>query len=267
MGAGIGLRSAFYDELPNISRPLDWVEIVPENFVTTGGRARRALAGCAGRWPVVPHGVSLNVGGPDPLDDDYLARLAALVDETSAPFFSDHLCYSRLGGVYLHDLLPLPFSDEAVEHVVPRVKRAMDRVERPFLLENPTYYATMPGSTLDEATFLRRVLEEADCGLLLDVNNVFVNAHNHGYDARAFLDALPLDRVVQVHLAGHHRRPDVIVDTHAAAVCDEVWALYRHLLARTGPISTLIEWDDDIPSLAAVLDQADLARTALAEVP
>ncbi len=266
LGAGIGLRREFYAQLPETTRALDWVEIIPENFLTLGGRPQRALEACAERWTVLSHGVALNVGGPGPLDEDYLSRLKALVERVDAPFFSDHLCYTRLGGVYLYDLLPLPFSEEAVEHVVPRVREVMDRVERPFLLENPSYYARMPGGTLEEATFLRHVAEQADCGLLLDVNNVYVNSQNHGYEPRAFVDALPLERVVQIHLAGHERQPDVILDTHGAEVCDEVWELYRYVLERTGPVSTLIEWDQDIPSMDAVLDEADRARAVLAEL-
>ena len=266
LGAGIGLRREFYDTLPLTERTLDWVEVIPENFLTFGGRAQRVLDACAERWDVLPHGVGLNIGGPDPMDEDYVTRLTALVKRLDAPFFSDHLCYSRLGGVYLHDLLPLPFNEEAVEHVVPRVREVMARVGKPFLLENPSYYARMPGGTLAEADFLRHVAEQADCGLLLDVNNVYVNAENHRYDPRAFLEALPLERVVQVHLAGHFRREDVIIDTHGEAVCDAVWDLYRYVLERTGPVSTLIEWDQDIPSMEAVLDQADLARRALDEV-
>ena len=266
LGAGIGLRREFYEALPQTERSLDWVEIIPENFLTLGGRSRRALGACVERWPVLPHGVGLNIGGPDALDEDYITRLAALVKEVDSPFFSDHLCYSRVGGVVLHDLLPLPFNEEAIEHVVPRVREVMARVGRPFLLENPSYYARMPGGTLEEATFLRRVVEEADCGLLLDVNNVYVNARNHAYDPRAFVDALPLERVVQIHLAGHTRYPDVIIDTHVGPIIDDVWSLYRYVLERTGPVSTLIEWDQDIPSLEAVLDEADLARAALKEV-
>ncbi len=266
LGAGIGLRRGFYETLPCTERALDWLEIIPENFLSLGGRSQRALDACAERWTLLPHGVGLNIGGPDPMDEDYVTRLAALVKRVDAPFFSDHLSYSRLAGVYLHDLLPLPFNEEVVEHVVPRVREAMARVGRPFLLENPSYYARMPGGTLAEATFLRHVAEQADCGLLLDVNNVYVNSQNHGYDPRAFVDALPLERVVQIHLAGHDRYPDVIIDTHGAAVCDDVWALYRYVLERTGPVSTLIEWDQSIPSMEAVLDQADQARAMLKEV-
>jgi uncharacterized protein (UPF0276 family) len=266
LGAGIGLRRSFYEALPRTGRQLDWVEIIPENFLSVGGRTRQALEACAERWPVLPHGVGLNIGGPDPLDEEYVTQLAGLVKRLDSPFFSDHLVYSRLNGVYLHDLLPLPFNEEAVEHVVPRVREVVARVGRPFLLENPSYYAHMPGGTLAEATFLRHVAEQADCGLLLDVNNVYVNSQNHAYDPRAFLDALPLERVVQIHLAGHTRYPDVIIDTHGAPVSDDVWPLYRYVLERTGPVSTLIEWDQDIPSMEAVLDQADLARAVLKEV-
>jgi uncharacterized protein len=265
LGVGIGLRREFYSRLPETSRPLDWVEIIPENFLTLGGRPQRALDACRERWPVLPHGVALNVGGPDPLDADYLAGLQALVERVDAPFFSDHLCYTRLGGAHLYELLPLPFCAEAVEHVVPRVREVQARVGRPFLLENPSYYARMPGGSLAEADFLRHVVEEADCGLLLDVNNVYVNACNHGYDPRAFVDALPLERVGQIHLAGHEQRPEVLIDTHGAPVRDEVWSLYRHVLERTGPVPTLIEWDQDIPSLEAVLDEADRARGILRE--
>lgn len=260
LGVGIGLRREFYDALPGTTRPLDWLEVVPENFISFGGRPRRALHAARERWRMSSHGVALNLGGPDPLDDAYLHGLAALVREVDAPFFSDHLSYSRLRGVYLHDLLPLPFSEAVVEHVVPRIREAQARVGRPFAIENPSYYARMPGQTLDEAAFLSAVLEEADCGLLLDVNNVYVNAQNHGYDPLAFLDALPLHRVVQVHLAGHLRTAEVLIDTHGDRVCDEVWSLYEQTLRRTGPVSTLIEWDSDIPSLDAVLDEADRAR-------
>lgn len=264
LGAGIGLRREFYTQLPTTGRALDWVEVIPENFIGWEGRAADALAACAARWPTLPHGTSLDLGGLDPLDDGFLRGVAELCERLDAPFWSDHLCFSRVNGVYLHDLVPVPFSREAADHVVRRIRAARARVGRPFLLENPSYYALMPGSRLSEAEMLRRVLEEADCGLLLDVNNVYVNAHNHGYDALAFLDALPLERVRQVHLAGHEVRPEAIIDTHGAAVPEPVWALYQELLARTGPVSTLIEWDQHIPSLEAVLDQADRARALLA---
>jgi uncharacterized protein (UPF0276 family) len=172
-----------------------------------------------------------------------------------------------LGGVYLHDLVPLPFCKDMVDRVAERIREASDRIGRPFLLENPTYYVVMPGQEMSEAEFLTRIVEKADCGLLLDINNVYVNGQNHGYDDVAFLDELPLDRVGYTHMAGHTRRPVAIIDTHGAAVADPVWALYRAFLEKIGrPVSTVIEWDSDIPSLDEVLDQADIAREALAEV-
>lgn len=263
LGAGVGLRREYFEALPATTRALDWVEVTPENIMGWGGRAERALAACAARWPVVPHGVSLDVGGLDPLDAGYLDGLAALCARVDAPHFSDHLCYSRVAGVWLHDLLPLPFTREAARHAARRIVEARARVGRPFLLENPSYYAIPPGAELSEAAFLREVVLEADCGLLLDVNNAHVNAVNHGHDARAVLEALPLDRVGYVHLAGHERRGDVVIDTHGAPVPDPVWELYAWLLERTGPVSTLVEWDQHIPSLDAVLDQADRARGLL----
>jgi uncharacterized protein (UPF0276 family) len=266
LGAGVGLRREFFEDLFASERPVDWLEIVSENFMGVGGRSRWALEQALERWTVIPHGVNLNIGGPDPLDVRYLDELRALVERVDAPFFSDHLCYSRLAGVYLHELLPLPFHEDVIAHVARRIRRVQEHVGRPFLLENPSYYAVMPGSTLSEAETLTRVVEEADCGLLLDVNNVYVNAQNHGYDAEAFLDELPLERVGYVHLAGHTHEPEAIIDTHGAAVPEPVWDLFRALLERTGPVSALIEWDHDIPPLDVVLDQADRARSILAEV-
>jgi len=265
LGVGIGLRKDFFEELPEIARPLDWVEVIPENFMGRGGRSRRALERTAERWPVIPHGVSLNLGGLDPLDEEFLDGLRDLAARHDAPFVSDHLCYSRVDGVYLHDLLPLPMNEAVVEHVVGRIRGVVDRVERPLLIENPTFYAAMPGQTMDEADFLATVAREADCGILLDVNNVYVNSENHGFDPRAFIDRVPHDRVWQVHLAGHHRRPHAVIDTHGTAVPDPVWDLYRYTLERTGPVSTLIEWDSEIPGLGEVLDQADRARAVMTE--
>lgn len=265
LGAGIGLRREFHEELPSTTRTLDWLEILPENYVGRQGRARHALEACAARWQVIPHGVSLDLGGLDPLADEYVEGVADLCQRLEAPYFSDHLCFVRVDGTYLHDLIPLPFTREAATHVVRRIKEAMTRVDRPFLLENPSYYTVMPGGEMSEAEMLGRVAEEADCGLLLDVNNVYVNAMNLGYDPQAFIDALPLDRVRYVHLAGHAVRPEAIIDTHGTAVPPPVWALYEALLQRIGPVSTLVEWDMDFPSADAILDEADKARALLAK--
>ncbi|MSP62461.1 MAG: DUF692 domain-containing protein [Myxococcales bacterium] len=260
-GIGLGVRRPFLQGLLATSRRVDWLEITPENWMFYGGAARRSIDACAERWPIVPHSVSLSIGGLDPLDETFLAAQAALVRRLGAPFWSDHLCYSTVDGKPTHDLLPLPFTEEAAENAAERVRACERRVEAPLLLENATYYAHMPGCTMDEAAFLRAVLERADCGMLLDVNNVYVNSLNHGFDPRAFIDRLPIDRVRQIHVAGHTRVGDTVIDTHIGPVIDEVWALYRHTLARAGHlIPTLIEWDEDIPPLDELLDELDRAR-------
>ena len=266
LGAGIGLRREFQDALLETERELDWLEIISENYMSIGGRVHQLLGRCRERWPMIPHGVGLNIGGEDPLDEVYLDALAELSERLDAPFFSDHLCYNRLGGVYMHELLPLPCTEEVAERVVARIEQARTHVGRPFLLENPTYYAVMPGaSRMDEATFLSRIADGADCQILLDINNIYVNSQNHGYDPRAFIDALPLARVAQVHLAGHRVEAVAIIDNHGGAVPEPVWELFRYMLERTGPVSALVEWDQNIPGLDEVLDEADKARAMLAE--
>jgi uncharacterized protein (UPF0276 family) len=264
-GVGIGLRRVFHAELLSTTRRVDWLEIVAENFMGLGRRPARVLARCLERWPVVSHGTALSVGGPDPTDD-YVRALLPLLDRLESPFFSDHLCYASLGGVQSFDLLPLPFCEEAVEHAARRARAVQQRAERRLLLENVTYYATMPGSRMGEPDFVRAVVEEADVGLLLDLNNLYVNATNHGTDPMDAVGRLPLHRVGQIHLAGFLREGDVLLDTHSRPVAGAVWSLYREVLRRSGPVPTLIEWDQSIPSLDAVLDEADRARAIQAEV-
>jgi uncharacterized protein len=262
LGIGIGLRRAFAEELLRTPRAVDWLEITPENWMGRGGRDRWLLDACAERWPIVPHAVSLSIGGPDLLDDELLDGVTALVRRLRAPWWSDHLAFSRAHGTYLQDLLPLPFSEEAVEHVTMRLAEVEHRVGVPLLLENITYYGLMPGSTMDEPAFVQAVLAASGANLLLDVNNLWVNAQNHGQDARAVIDRLPMERLGQLHLGGHTRAEGRIVDTHAAPVSAEVWDLYAHTLARAGRlVPTLIEWDAEIPSLDRVLDEVDRARS------
>ncbi|MCB9680196.1 MAG: DUF692 domain-containing protein [Alphaproteobacteria bacterium] len=263
-GLGIGLRKPFADALVDGSRDVDFVEIIPENFVGRGGRAVATLRRAAERWPVLAHGVSLSLGGPDPLDRAYLVALKALLDLLEVPVYTDHLCWSSAGGYATHDLLPLPFSAEAVAHTAARIRRVADVLERPVAVENISFYAVMPGGELDEPAFVTAVCDAADCGLLLDVNNVHVNAANHGRDARADLLALPLHRTVQLHVAGHHRQGARLVDSHGAPVCDAVLALAAEALDHVGDVPVLLEWDTSIPPLDAVLDEADRLRTALA---
>lgn len=258
-GVGIGLRRAFHDELLATERRVDWLEVIPENFMGLGRRPSLVLDRCLERWPVVPHGVALSIGGPE-TNDAYVDALTRLLERVDAPFFSDHLCYASIRGLQTFDLLPLPFCREAVAHAARRAADIQRRCGRPFLLENVTFYAVMPGSTMEEPDFVRAVLEEADVGLLLDVNNLYVNAQNHGTDPWEALDRLPLNRVRQAHLAGHVREAGLLLDTHSRPVVDEVWALYREVIRRAGPVPTLIEWDQAIPGLDAVLDEADRAR-------
>ena len=261
-GIGLGLRRAFARELIAAEDPgIDFLEVTPENWMFYGGRHRKTLQAAAERWPITPHGVSLNIGGLEPLDDEYLGGLAKLCRDVSASFFSDHVCYSSAGGGPVHDLLPLPFTHEAVDHLGQRGRQMSARVGLPLVLENATFYSHMPGAQLDEADFLIGCLEAADAGMLLDVNNVYVNAQNHGGDPKAFIDRMPMARVRQLHVAGHTRRGDTIIDTHIGPVIDPVWELYRYTLQRAGRlIPTLVEWDQDIPALPEVLSEVARAR-------
>lgn len=260
-GIGVGLRHAYVEELAVTRRRVDFVELTPENWVSFGGRRRKRLDACLERFPSIAHSVSLSIGGLDPLDTEFLDAVAELTSRLDSPYFSDHVCYSTVGGQPVHDLLPLPFTHEAAAHTARRIKETEAHVGRPLVLENATFYAHMPGAELDEADFLRAVLKQGDCGMLLDVNNVYVNSQNHGFDPCAFIDRMPLERVQYLHLAGHTRRESVIIDTHIGPIIDPVWALYRYTLQRAGRlIPTLIEWDQEIPALDEVLDEVDRAR-------
>ena len=265
-GVGIGLRRPIFRSILETDRRIDWLEFVPENFLLDCGFARATLDACAERWPLVSHGVSLSIGGPDPLDAEYVGSLRALADRAGVAAVSDHLCYTSVRGVQLHSLLPLPFTEEAVSWAAGRAREVAERLGRPLWLENITYYAEMPSTTLREGEFVRAVLEESGCELLLDVNNAYLNALNHGRDPLEVLTELPLERTRQIHLAGHLEENGVLLDTHGSAVAPPVWDLFRETIARVGPVPVLIEWDADIPSLDAVLDEADRARAIIEEV-
>ena len=270
-GIGIGLRRDFAAELLKSQRRVDWLEITPENWMRYGGSRRRTLDAALDRFPTVSHSVSLSVGGPDPLDNEFLDAQAALCERMAAPFFSDHICFSSALGQPVHDLLPLPFSREAIAHTVLRAKAAQAHVGRPLVLENATFYAHMPvpkdEPPLGEADFLCAILDGSGCEMLLDVNNVYVNSRNHGTSAKAFIDRMPLERVRYIHLAGHTEKEDVIIDTHIGPIVDPVWQLYRYTLQRAGRlIPTLIEWDQDLPALDELLDEADRARAICDEL-
>jgi len=260
LGFGVGLRTVHFTHVLEADPAVDWFEIVSENFLDTEGRPMWVLEQLAERFPVVLHGVGMSVGSTDPIDWDYIDRLGALADRVRAPWMGDHVCWTGVQGHNGHDLYPMPYTEESLTHLVGRVKAIQDRLGRPLVLENPSTYLEFSANEMAEAVFIRRMAEEADCALLLDVNNVYVTCRNHGLDANAYLDEMPLDRVVQIHLAGHTDRGTHCIDTHDDHVRDEVWALYARVQAESGGISTLLEWDDDIPEFAVLEAELDLAR-------
>ena len=270
LGVGVGLRPRYTPEiLERAADPalgIDFVEAISENFMVPGGRPRRVLAEVRRALPVLLHGVSLNVGSADPLDAGHLDALDELARRVEPAWISDHLCWTGTGGHSLHDLLPLPCTEEALRHVAGRVARVQERLGRRIALENVSTYAAFAHDTLAEWEFLVGVAEAADCGILLDVNNVFVSAHNHGFDPLRYLAAIPPERVFQIHLAGHSVEGELLIDTHDHPVRPEVWALYEAALRRIGPVSTLIEWDDRFPPLATLVAEAARARAILARV-
>lgn len=266
LGCGVGFRIPHYGHILETHPDVDFLEVISENFMVPGGRPIANLERALERYPVVQHGVSLGIGATTPLDFDYLAKLKKLTRRTNTPWLTDHLCWTRASGVDLHDLLPLPYTEEAVLHVADRVRQVQDYLELRVGLENTSSYMTYRASTMSEWAFISAIAEEADCGLLLDVNNVYVSAYNHGFDAKEFIDGLPHDRVMQYHLAGHTNKGDYILDTHSAHVIDEVWALYRHAVTKTGSVSTIVEWDDDIPEFAVLHAEAQKAAAIRREV-
>ena len=258
LGLGLGLRSVHFEEILTRRPKVDWFEAISENFMDSGGRPRAVIREVAEHYPVVLHGVSLSIGSADPLDLDYLDRLKRLADEVKPAWISDHLCWTGVMGLNSHDLLPMPLTEESLTHVAARVRRAQDFLDRPLILENPSSYVRFAASTMEEPEFLRRLAGETGCGLLLDVNNVFVSCFNAGTDPVAYIAAFPCEHVVQMHLAGHQHEGTHVVDTHDRTVRPEVWELFRLAWSLTGGASTLLEWDGDIPALADC--QAELLK-------
>lgn len=260
LGIGIGLRTVHYAHILAERPAIDWFEVLSENFLDTGGRPMYVLDQVAERYPVALHGVSMSIGGTDPLDTEYLRKLKALAVRARAHWVSDHLCWTGVQGRNTHDLLPMPYTEEALRHTAARVRTVSEILERPLVLENPSSYVEFAASTMTEWEFLSRLAEEADCGLLLDVNNVYVSSFNHGFDPNLYIDALPAGRVVQYHLAGHTHKGTHIIDTHSDRAVAEVWDLYARAWKRTGPAATLFEWDEDIPPFEVVHAEALKAR-------
>jgi uncharacterized protein (UPF0276 family) len=260
LGFGIGLRRDHYLHILEAHPQVDWFEILSENFMVSGGRPLEVLDGVRARYPLVMHGVSMSIGSTDPVRRDYLRELKALAHRIEPAWISDHLCWTGVGGRNLHDLLPLPYTPEVVPHVAARIREVQDFLERPMLIENVSSYMAFADSSITEWDFLAEIAERADCGILLDINNIFVSAFNHRFDARTYIDAIPVERVIQFHLAGHSDYGTYLLDTHDHPVRDEVWDLYAHAVRRFGAVSALIEWDDNIPEFDVLMETAAKAR-------
>ncbi|MBI1369727.1 MAG: DUF692 family protein [Planctomycetes bacterium] len=247
LGLGVGLRTVHFGHILEHRPAVDWFEIISENFIDSGGRPRHVLDQIAAHYPIVMHGVSMSIGSTDPLNIPYLRKLKKLAGEINARWISDHLCWTGVAGVNSHDLLPLPMNEASLRHVIERIRIVQDVLERPLVLENPSSYVTFTDSTMDEWEFVTRMAAEADCGLLLDVNNVYVSSFNHDMDPHTFIRSLPHERIVQFHLAGHSNYITHLIDTHDDHVIDPVWELYALAHELTGGVSTLLEWDAKIP--------------------
>ncbi|MHB1333078.1 MAG: MNIO family bufferin maturase [Sulfuriferula sp.] len=270
LGFGLGLRIPHYETILESRPAVDWFEVLSENYMVPGGKPRHYLDRIRAHYPIVMHGVSLSIGSSDPLNRDYLRQLKTLADQVEPRWISDHLCWTGVDNTNLHDLLPLPYTEEALQHVVERVSAVQDILGRRLLLENVSSYVTYKNSEMSEWDFLREVAQRADSLLLLDINNIYVSSYNHGFDPLEYIDAIPANRVQQFHLAGHRNQGGYIIDTHDEPIIDRVWELYEHAVRRFGPVSTMIERDDNIPPLDELLTELERARSitrrALAQV-
>lgn len=266
LGVGLGLRRENIDDiLARLPEELDCLEIAPENYMKTGGQLYRQYRELAERYPIAIHGLSLSVGSLHPLSRKFLKELKVFLKEAKALWMSDHLCYSSVLGAQFHDLLPLPLSREAMRHVVPRIRQVQDFLEMPFAIENVSYYASAGKDEMPEWEFLREVAERADCSLLLDVNNIYVNAINHDFDPYDYLRDLPYERVLHIHVAGHIQYEDFLLDTHGAPVIDPVWELLSYVAKRARPKAVIIERDHNLPKLDESLAEVVTARRIIAE--
>lgn len=266
-GFGLGLRTEHYADFLARQPAVDWLEVISDNYLVPGGKPLHHLDRIRADHPMVMHSVAMSLGGTDPLDADYLRELKALAQRVQPAWLSDHLCWTGVDRHNLHDLMPLPMTEVALRHVVERIGRAQDALGRRIAVENVSSYVRYAADEMAEHEFVAELARRADCWLLLDVNNVYVSSVNHGFAPQAYIDAMPAERVVQLHLAGHSVRADgFLIDTHDAPVCDAVWALYRHTLQRIGFKPTMIERDDHIPALDELLDELGTARRIAAEV-
>lgn len=265
LGFGLGLRSDHYDEILNSNPNIDWFEIISENYLGAGGKPRYYLEQIAERYPIVMHGVSLSIGSTDKIDYTYLKQLKQLATDVKPRWISDHLCWTGINNLNMHDLLPLPYNTKTINHVVNRIKRVQDYLGQQILIENVSSYLTYTESTISEWEFLSTIAEKADCNILLDINNIYVSGFNHSFNPLTYIKELPHKRIYQIHLAGHSNMGDYIIDTHDAPIISDVWDLYKQAIKITGTISTMIERDDNIPSLSELVTELDYARRLIHE--
>ena len=266
LGLGVGLRTQHFDYILQHTPPVDRFEIISENFMDCDGRPRYILDQIAERYPIVMHGVSMSIGSTDPLDREYLEKLKKLSNNVNARWVSDHVCWTGVAGLNAHDLLPVPYNDATLKHLVERIRIVQDILERPLVLENPSTYVTFRNSTMTEWEFLKYMVKETDCRLLLDVNNVYVSSVNHDYDPEEYIRAIPHENVVQFHLAGHTDCGTHCIDTHDGEVIDPVWNLYRLAHKLTGGAATLLEWDAQIPAFPVLHSEVLKAKRYIADV-
>ena len=266
LGFGLGLRTEHYEQVLKDLPALDWLEVVSENYMVDGGKPLHYLDRIREHYPMVMHGVSMSIGSTEPLNLDYLADLKKLIERIEPEWVSDHLCWTGIGGRNLHDLMPLPYTEEAISHVVDRVSQVQDTLGRQILLENVSSYVTYKASEISEWEFLSTIAERADCLILLDVNNIYVSSQNHGFEPSDYLDGVSAARIQQFHLAGHSYQNQLIIDTHDHPVCDPVWSLYQQAVQRFGSVATMIERDDNIPPLEDLLAELDVARQLAANI-
>lgn len=260
LGHGIGLRPIHYQAILDEKPKIDWLEIMTEDYLDIGGRPLYYLHQIREHYPMVMHGVSLSIGSSDPVNIDYLSKVKKLADKINPEWISDHLCWTGVNQMNMHDLLPLPYTEDALKHVVNKVKQVQDYLERPILLENVSSYITFKQSEMNEWEFLNAVAEQANCLILLDINNIYVSAYNHGFDPKDYLLSVPTNRVQQFHLAGHQNFGEYIIDTHDHPIADAVWKLYAEAVKHFGSISTLIERDENIPPLTELLNELAEAK-------
>ena len=266
LGFGLGLRPDHYEQVLNDRPAIDWLEVISENYMIDGGKPLHYLDRIRELYPMVMHGVSMSIGSTAPLNLDYLADLKQLIERIEPEWVSDHLCWTGVDELNLHDLMPLPYTGEAIDHVVARVGQVQDFLGRQILLENVSSYVTYHASKISEWEFLSAIAKRADCLILLDINNIYVSSQNHNFDPLEYLDGVPADRIQQFHLAGHSYQDQLIIDTHDHPICDPVWSLYQQAVERFGPVATMIERDDNIPPLEELLAELDIARQLAAEM-